>query len=164
MVDEKRPGIGGLTSSFKEALSGIPDGSKVVFTGSVAVCTPFAELLAYAVKDRSFKMVYVPMANPEMARAMSWHQGIGFTVEGSAADPSAPSAIVVLGGLAMPKFGCPITDVRAMIEKLSSGGRPLMVGVCFMHIFQRSGWADELSFDFLIDAVMEVEMARAARP
>lgn len=152
-----------MTSSFKEALSGIPDGSKVVFAGSVAVCTPFAELLAYAVKDRSFRMVYVPMADLGTARSMAWHQGIGFTVEESSGDPVAPSAIVVLGGLAMPKFGCPITDVKAMIERLSGGRRPLLVGVCFMHLFQRSGWTEELSFDFLIDAVMEVEMARAAR-
>ncbi|HIC94255.1 MAG TPA: DUF2124 domain-containing protein, partial [Anaerolineae bacterium] len=37
------------------------EGSKVVFTGSVSVCTPFIELLAYAVRDRGFDMVVLSM-------------------------------------------------------------------------------------------------------
>jgi hypothetical protein len=161
MSDEKRPGIGGLTSSFKEVMSNIPDGAKVVFAGSVAVCTPFAELLAYAVKDRSFRLIYVPSAQTNQAKSMVWRPGIGFAVTDQEEDPSDPDAIVILGGLAMPKFGCPLGDVEGMIVTLSRGRRPKLIGVCFMHIFQRMGWTEAVPFDAVIDATMEIEVRTA---
>ena len=41
---DKKTGIVGLTGSFGEAVADLPEGSKVVFTGSAALCTPFIEL------------------------------------------------------------------------------------------------------------------------
>lgn len=38
---DKKTGIVGLTGSFRESIKDIENNSKVVFTGSVAVCTPF---------------------------------------------------------------------------------------------------------------------------
>ncbi len=155
---EQRTGIAGLTSSFKESVADLPPGSKVVFIGSVAVCTPFAELLAYAVKDLGFKLVYVPKANPAHARSIVWIENVGFSASGEPADPKGADAIVVLGGLAMPKFGCPVDLVKSTITALSDGKDARVIGVCFMSIFERSGWTNELPFSKVIDATMTVQI------
>jgi hypothetical protein len=160
---DKRAGISGLTGSFKETVAGLPDGAKVVFAGSVAVCTPFAELLAYAVKDRRFTLVYLPRADVANARSMEWTEGVGFTVTGQKGDPQNPAAIVLLGGLAMPKFGCPLPQVQEAVRALATKGTKL-VGVCFMGIFEREGWASALPFDAIIDATMEVSLTHLDRP
>jgi hypothetical protein len=160
---EKRAGISGLTGAFKEVVSQIPDGSKVVFAGSVAVCSPFAELLAYAVKDRRFTLVYLPRANIAEARRMEWSEGVGFTVTGQKGDPRDPAAIVLLGGLAMPKFGCPLAQVQDAVRELSTPGTKV-VGVCFMGIFEREGWTSALPFDAVIDATMEVSLTQRDGP
>lgn len=155
---ERRSGIAGLTGLFKESVADVPDGARVAFTGSVGVCTPFAELLAYAVKDRRFDLTYVPLADASQARAMRWTEGVGFSV-GEERTELAADALVVLGGLAMPKFGRPVEEVAALIERL---GRPKVIGVCFMDIFQRSGWAERLPFNAIINADLEVS-ARSFR-
>ncbi|MDD1743918.1 MAG: DUF2124 domain-containing protein, partial [Methanomassiliicoccales archaeon] len=67
-------------------------------------------------------------------------------------------AIVVLGGLAMPKFGCPVELVKSAITTLSDGKNARVIGVCFMGIFERSGWTKELPFKNVIDATMMVQM------
>ena len=56
-------GIVGFTGAFRKSVADIPEGSKVVFTGSAAVCTPFIELLSYSIRDKGFDMVYVPNAD-----------------------------------------------------------------------------------------------------
>ena len=68
MSEEKKTGIVGFTASFREVMADVPPGSKVVFAGSVAVCTPFIELLAYTVRDKNYEMLYVPRAEAEEAR------------------------------------------------------------------------------------------------
>ena len=155
---EPRTGIAGLTSSFKESIADLPPGSKVAFIGSVAVCTPFAELLSYAVKDLGFKLIYVPKADLAQARNIVWIENVGFSASGDAADPKGADAIVVLGGLAMPKFGCPVDMVKSAITVISDGKNAKVIGVCFMSIFERNGWTKELPFNKVIDATMTVQM------
>ena len=155
---EQRAGISGLTSSFKESVADLPHGSKVAFVGSVAVCTPFAELLSYAVKDSGFKLVYVPKADLAQARSIVWIDNVGFSASGGLADPKGADAIVILGGLAMPKFGCPVDQVKSAITAISDGKQAKVVGVCFMSIFERSGWTKELPFSRVIDATMTVQI------
>jgi hypothetical protein len=132
----------------------LPPGSKVAFVGSVAVCTPFAELLCYAIKDLGFKLVYVPKANLAQARSIVWIENVGFSASGESADPKGADAIVILGGLAMPKFGCPVDQVKS----ISKDKDTRVIGVCFMSIFERSGWTNELAFSKVIDATMTVQM------
>ncbi|NLK24960.1 MAG: DUF2124 family protein [Euryarchaeota archaeon] len=151
---EKRVGIAGLTSMFKESVSSLPNGAIVAFTGSIAVCTPFAELLAYAVKGREFNLAYIPQAEASRARRMEWMEGVGFSVTREKVSIGKVDALVVLGGLAMPKFGQPVESVASLIEML---GNPLVIGICFMSIFERSGWVEKLPFDVIINADMEVE-------
>lgn len=160
---EKRIGISGLTGSFKEAVSKIPDGAKLVFAGSVAVCTPFAELLAYSVKDRKFDMVYLPRANISDARKIEWQENVGFTVSEQVGEPHEPAALVLLGGLAMPKFGCSLAQVLETVRSLSTNDTKV-VGVCFMGIFEKEGWTAAIPFDSLINATMEVTMTERSPP
>ena len=148
---EKKSGIVGFTGLFRESIAALKDGSKVVFTGSAAVCTPFAELLAYAVRDRGFDVIYVPRANADEARKITGIENIGYCVIDEKADPKKPDAVVVLGGLAMPKFGCEPEDVTRLIEELSGEKKPKVIGVGFMNIFERTGWDKKLKFDTLID-------------
>lgn len=153
---DRRTGIAGLTGMFRDCLAQVPDGAKVCFAGSVAVCTPFAELLSYAVKDRGFELIYMPRADPSKARPIKWTEGVGYTVSDGSADPGRASAIVVLGGLAMPKFGCPVEAVGSMIERTGAEGTKV-IGVGFMDIFARSGWRAHIRFDSVINADIVVE-------
>lgn len=152
---EKKSGIVGFTGTFRESMGDVKPGSKVVFTGSVAVCTPFIELLAYTVRDLGFEMIYVPRADAKEARKIREIPNIGFSVVDEKADPKNPDVVVVLGGLAMPKFGVPPEDVNRMINEIAGVKRPKVIGVCFMDMFARAGWTDKVKFDRVIDTTLE---------
>jgi len=152
---EKKSGIVGFTGTFRERIADVKEGSKVVFTGSTAVCTPFIELLAYTVRDKGFDMLYVPKADAGEARKITDIKNIGYSVVDEKGDPGNPDAIVVLGGLAMPKFGCPPEDVISMIEDLSGDKKPKVIGVGFMNIFENAGWDKKINFDTVMDTTME---------
>lgn len=152
---EKKTGIVGLTGSFRESINDIESNSKVVFTGSVAVCTPFVELLSYTVRDKNFDLIYVPKADITDSKQIKMVPNIGFSVVDEEGDPNNPDVVVVLGGLAMPKFGCAPEDVLSMIQEISGEQKPRVIGVCFMDIFQRAGWEKKIPFDTLIDTRLE---------
>jgi hypothetical protein len=152
---EKRSGIVGFTGTFRESIADVKEGAKVVFTGSIAVCTPFIELLAYTVRDRGFDMLYVPRANASEARKIKEIANIGYSVIDEKGDAGDPEVVVVLGGLAMPKFGCTPEEVIQMIEAISGGKKPKIIGVGFMNIFERAGWDKKIAFDTLMDTTME---------
>jgi hypothetical protein len=152
---EKAEGISGLTKVFRESLVGVSDGSLIVFLGSEAVCPPFAQLLAYSVKNRGFKFGFAPRAVWNKCRNVGWVEDVGFQIGSEPVEPSEAKCIVVLGGLAIPKYGCEIGDVDAFITKIHE--RPLIVGVGFMDIFRRSLWDRHIVFDILIDGYMSAE-------
>ncbi len=152
---EKKSGIIGFTGAFRDSVKEINRGSKIVFTGSVAVCTPFIELLSYTIRDKDFQMVYVPKADLKKAKRINEQQNIGFSVLNVQGDPKKPDVVVIMGGLAMPKFGCSPEDVLEMIDEISVEQKPKIIGVCFMNIFERTGWTKKISFDVLIDTNME---------
>ncbi len=152
---ENKSGIIGFTGAFRDSVKEINKGSKIVFTGSVAVCTPFIELLSYTIRDKDFQMVYVPKADLKKAKRINEQQNIGFSVLNIQGDPKRPDVVVIMGGLAMPKFGCSPEDVLKMIDEISVEQKPKIIGVCFMNIFERTGWTKKISFDVLIDTNME---------
>ncbi|OPX59420.1 MAG: hypothetical protein A4E25_01222 [Methanobacterium sp. PtaB.Bin024] len=152
---EKKSGIVGFTGAFRENVKEIENGSTVVFTGSVAVCTPFIELLAYAIRDKDFEMIYVPKSDIDEAKMIKEQPNIGFGVVDQKADPQNPEVVVVMGGLAMPKFGCAPEDVVNMLEEISGDEKPKVIGVCFMDIFERAGWTKKIPFDVVIDTTLE---------
>jgi hypothetical protein len=152
---EKKSGIVGFTGSFRESVKDIENNSKVVFAGSIAVCTPFIELLSYAVRDKNFDLIYAPKADVNSAKQVKMQPNIGFGVVDENVDPQNPEVVVVLGGLAMPKFGCAPEDVLNMIQELSGEQKPKIIGVCFMNIFERAGWDKKIPFDTIIDTTLE---------
>ena len=152
---EKKSGIIGFTGAFRDSVKEIADGSKIVFTGSIAVCTPFIELLSYTIRDKNFDMVYVPVADLKKAKMIIMQENIGYSVVDVPADPKGPDVVVVMGGLAMPKFGCSPEDVLMMINEISVDHKPKIIGICFMNIFERMGWTKKISYDILIDTNME---------
>ena len=152
---EKKSGIIGFTGAFRDSVKDIANGSKIVFTGSVAVCTPFIELLSYTIRDKDFEMVYVPVADSTEARKINEIKNIGYSVVDHPGDPKNPDIVVVMGGLAMPKFGCSPEDVIKMTDEISTEVKPKIIGVCFMNIFERTGWTKKIPFDVLIDTNME---------
>lgn len=155
--ENRMEGIVGLTKLFRNEIAGSPDGSIVVFAGSKAVCAPFAELLAYAVRDKGLEMYFSPLADAKDCRRLMWNEGTGYSASAGGVEVEKADMVVVLGGLAMPKFGCPAEKVREFIGKISPQGGARVVGVCFMDILRRSGWDQIIRFDAIIDATMHVE-------
>ena len=69
-----------------------------------------------------------------------------------------PKAIVVMGGLSMPNVPVKPDEVKAVIGRHAGAA---VIGVCFMHMFEKAGWLDTLTFDCLIDANIDpVEVTR----
>lgn len=157
---EKKSGIVGFTSAFRESIKEIENGSTVVFTGSVAVCTPFIELLAYSIRDKDFKMVYVPKSDIKEAKEIKEIPNIGFSVVDHQTDPQNPEVMVVMGGLAMPKFGCSPDEVLSMLEEISGNQKPKIIGVCFMGIFEKAGWIPKIPFDVVLDTTLETVVTK----
>lgn len=152
----KAEGISGLTKIFRESLNDIDDGSVVLFVGSEAVCPPFAQLLAYAVRDRNMHFGFCPKAVWENSRTMHWVEGAGFQIGKEIFEPGEADVIVLLGGLAIPKFGCPVEDAKALINQISR--HRLVVAVGFMDAFRKAGWNTSLHIDVLIDGYMSAEL------
>jgi hypothetical protein len=148
-----KKGINGLLETFQESISGLKAGDKIVFTGTVGVCTPFIELLAYSVRDKEFEMVYVPNADLMKVKRMKMTKDVGYTVVDEKGNPEDANVVVILGGLALPKYGCAPEDVIRMIETINAAE---IIGVGFMNIFERSGWDKKIKFDVVIDASIEV--------
>ncbi len=152
----KAEGISGLTKLFRETLVNVDDASNILFLGSEAVCPPFADLLAYAVRDRKMRFGFSPRAEWDKSRVMKWVDGAGFQISKDQFQPGEADVIVVLGGLAIPKFGCPVEDVKAFISQIPK--HRLVVAVGFMDVFRKAGWTSSLHFDVLIDAYMSAEV------
>ena len=150
-------GIVGFTKLFREELIGMPEGSTIIFAGSSAVCAPFAELLGYSIRDRKFDLYFSPMAEAKDCRPLIWMEGTGYSIGPTGKEIREAAAVVVLGGLAMPKFGCKVEKVQEFIVNTSSQTGTKVIGVCFMDIFRRSGWTSNIKFDALLNATMDTE-------
>jgi DNA-binding transcriptional regulator GbsR (MarR family) len=148
---KRRNGIKDFTRTFRNSIADIKEGSKLVFAGSVSVCTPFVELLAYAVRDRGFDMLYVPRTDAKEARKIKKIENIGYSVVDEKGDPRDPDVVVVLGGLAIPKFGCSPDEVLRLIEDISGKKRPKIIGINFMNVFELAGWDKKINFDTVIE-------------
>lgn len=87
---------------------------------------------------------------------MVWNEGSGYCISPAGGVVGEAGAVVVLGGLAMAKFGCPVEDVQRFIARVS-GAATKVVGVGFMDIFRRMGWHTSIDFDSLLNATLETE-------
>lgn len=138
-------GISGNLVAFKEE---VQDAKKVTFVGVPGVCTPFAELFAYVIRDK--ESVFITLTNIGSAKK------IELTPQGmQLSEPADPKADVValLGGLTMPKSNVKIEDVNQMVNKiLKKDGK--LIGLSYMGMFEESGWLDQVDFDCVIDGTL----------
>ncbi len=149
-------GIKAFLGSYREIVEELIGGEGIiVYSGCAGTCTPFAELLAYTVRDLDVKQYYSIDLEPKFHPMAIMDHGV--VVEEDAIGLKEADLVVLLGGLAMPHSEVTAEDANRFIENL---GNPNVVGVCFMSIFDEAGWTDEVDFDAIIDAYIEVEVKR----
>jgi hypothetical protein len=144
-------GVGGILNSFKSLMDGV---EKITFVGTPGFCTPFAELLGFVVRDR--KLVFIPNLDFEKARSVSMApEGMQL---GELADAHA-DAVVLLGGLAMPKIGVSSEKAGEIAEKVLEGSeKRKIIGVCFQSMFIQQKWDEVINFDYIINADLAVDV------
>jgi hypothetical protein len=149
---DQMSGVPGMLRPFKKFImeAGLGSGDQIVYYGVPGTCTPFIELLAFAIRDLPVHQVYVPYFEEQNAKLLALEEGIGMQVAEGPVSLS-PAVIVVMGGLSMP--GVPVTVEKASETVAHYNARK--VGVCFMDMFQKTGWLDSLAFDLLIDATID---------
>lgn len=127
--------------------------TKVSFFGTPAVCLPFIELLAYAIRDLTSDMLYIPNVSIDMAVRLRYVEGYGFQIS-ERADPHGSDIAVLLGGLAMPTLKLTAEDVMNAVTAILKK-RGAIVGVSFMNVFDQSGWTSKIPFDYILDCYCE---------
>lgn len=148
---EEFKGITGNLMAFKKEVA---EANKVTFAGLPGVCTPFAELFAYVIRDK--ESVFITGVDAKTAKKMEMTpQGIQLTDD---TDPRA-DVLAILGGLSMPKANLEVEDIEKLKnEVLKEGGK--MIGLCYMSMFQQVGWDEKLDFDCIIDGHLSGEILR----
>ena len=140
----------GITGQLVEFKTAVGDAQKITFLGSPGVCTPFAELLAYAVRDK--KTYFVPLLNIGDCHEFE-SKGYGMVLNDEISDPHDSDVVVLLGGLSMPKYDVDIDELKTVVDSiLKENGK--LVGVCFMNMFTKAGWLDKIDFDCVIDGTL----------
>ena len=148
-------GVAGISRPFKSIVEqlGLRDEDTMMYVGLPGVCTPFVELLSYAIRTLAIKQVFV--ANLDLASAKKVVPVENVVIQ--FADPvkiDKAKVIVVLGGLAMPISPVSRDDVSLFLQRvLLPGGS--VIGVCFMSMFEQVGWTSVMPFNFLIDATID---------
>ena len=144
-------GVPGILRPFKEFIekNGLKKGDQIVYYGVPGTCTPFVELLAFAVRSLELEQVFVPFVDESRAKKIGHVDDVGMQAR---AGPVMlkPKAVVIMGGLSMPNVPVKAEQVKAATE--SSIPERWLIGVCFMHMFEKAGWLSTVSFDCLIDA------------
>ena len=137
---------------FKEYLEkkGLKPGDQIVYYGCPGTCTPFVELLGFAVRSMDLEQLFVPYVDESKAQKLKLVSDIGMQAAG-ATGISNPKAVVVMGGLSMPNVPVEVNQVRAAVEKYPDAA---LIGVCFMNMFEKAGWLKAMEFDLLIDATI----------
>jgi len=152
-------GVPGILRPFKDFLEkkNIKKGDQVAYIGVPGTCTPFVELLAFAIRSLECEQVFIPYVDESKAKRIEHVHDVGMQARGPAA-ALHPEVIVVLGGLSMPNVPVKAEQVKAVIDKYPGA---LVAGVCFMHMFEKAGWLSTIKFDCLIDANIDpVEVLR----
>lgn len=140
-------GITGQLVSFKNEVG---DAQKITFVGSPGVCTPFAELLAYAVRERETH--FIPLLDVDECHQFE-AKSYAMVLSDEVSNPKDSDAVVLLGGLSMPKYDVDTEEVKALVKSiLKEDG--LLIGVCFMDMFAKAGWLEKIDFDCVIDGTL----------
>jgi hypothetical protein len=143
-------GVPGILRPFKEFIEskGLKKGDQIVYYGVPGTCTPFVELLGFALRSLELEQVFVPFVDETKAKKIVHIDNVG--MQANAPAPALmPKAIIIMGGLSMSNVPVKAEQVKAVIGKHDGAA---VIGVCFMHMFEKAGWLDTVLFDCLIDA------------
>ncbi len=147
-------GVGGILNSFKGLVEGA---KKITFVGTPGFCTPFAELLGFAVRDKELAFV----SSQDFEKARSIFMDYGGMQLGELADAHA-DVVVLLGGLSMPKIGIsPEKAKEVSREILGESKKGKIIGVCFQSAFIKQKWNEIIDFDYIINSDIAVEVLEA---
>jgi hypothetical protein len=143
-------GVPGILRPFKEFIekNGLKKGDQIVYYGVPGTCTPFVELLAFSLRTLELEQVFVPLVDESRVKKISHVEEFGMQVR-MASVALEPKVIVVMGGLSMPNIPVKAEQVKAVLARHPG---TLVIGVCFMHMFEKAGWLSTVSFDCMIDA------------
>jgi hypothetical protein len=140
-------GLNGNIVAFKNE---VEDFEKIAFVGVPGVCTPFAELFAYAIRDKESHFISLTDINTSHKFES---KAFGMHLNEDVSDPHDCDAVVLLGGLSMPKANVDTDELNALIEEiLKENGK--IIGVCYMDMFTKSGWLEKINFDCIVDGTL----------
>ena len=151
-IVETSKGLSGLLRAFRTMMKGLglEPPKKIAFVGCAGTCVPFIELFAYTIRQDRASLVLVPDGILDDARSVWMVDGIGMQV-GGLADPQGADYVVLLGGISMPDCTIGPQGANEIIRKtLKPGGK--VIGVCFMDMFAKAGWEDQVRFDLMLNA------------
>jgi hypothetical protein len=146
-------GLGGVLNGFRDL---VKDDGKITFVGSPGFCTPFALFLGYPVREKD--LFFGPGLDKDKARRIiSTEYGLERRFADADADAAATDALVVLGGMAMPKIGVKPEEMKEFLSKIKY---KKLIGVCFMGIFEKAGWCQALNFDYVMNMVIGGDISK----
>jgi len=149
-------GVPGMLRPFREFVEkqGLKREDQLVYYGCPGTCTPFVELLGFAIRSLEFEQVFVPYVEESKAKKVTLVPDVGMQASGTAMIRD-PATVVVMGGLSMPNV--PVNPGRGIASEYygKSTRRTKKIGVCFMNMFEKTGWTKEIRFDLLIDATID---------
>lgn len=146
-------GVPGMLRPFREYVEGLglSAGDQVVYCGVPGTCTPFVELLAFAIRSFPVQQVFVPGVDETKARRLELVPHLGMQ-GGDPPEDLHPDVIVVMGGLSMENSGVSHQDVTMFLDRYPTA---MVVGICFQQMFEKAGWCTHIPFDLLIDATID---------
>lgn len=149
---ESLRGVPGMLRPFKEYIKtlGLNQKDQILFYGCPGTCTPFVELLGYAIRDLGCQIAFVPFLDENKAITLVNRDNIGLQ---ASAEPEKidPSLIVIMGGLAMPNVPVSAEETKDVTGKYNSR----IAGICFMNMFAKEKWTDVIDFEMIIDAEID---------
>lgn len=140
-------GLNEMLAIFKREAD---EASKITFIGSPGLCTPFAEFLSFGVNDKETH--FIPLVNLEDCREFEL-KSYGLALSEEISDPHNSDIVVLMGGLAIPDFNVEFDELNTLVDEiLNDDGK--IIGVCFMNMFEESGWLKQIDFDCIIDGTL----------
>ena len=140
-------GLNGQLVTFKKEVG---DAQKITFVGSPGVCTPFAEFLAYSVRDK--ETCFIPLLDIDECHEFE-NKSYAMVLKDELYDPHNSDVVVLLGGLSMPKYDVDTIELMVLVNEILKDDGKLM-GVCFMNMFEKAGWLEKIDFDCVVDGTL----------
>ncbi len=140
-------GLNGQLVTFKKEVG---DAQKITFVGSPGVCTPFAEFLAYSVRDK--ETCFVPLLDIDECHEFE-NKSYAMVLKDELYDPHNSDVVVLLGGISMPKYDVDTNELMVLVNEILKDDGKLM-GVCFMNMFEKAGWLEKIDFDCVVDGTL----------